>query len=77
VPRSACATSGRGIVNNDGGRHLTVDRRRWRRPTLIVLLRSRAEESILLACKSQQKSGPNLGDCHIRGNDYCFDKARS
>jgi hypothetical protein len=77
MPHSACATRGRGIANKDGGCHLTVDRRRWRRPTLIVLLRTRPEESILLACKSQQKAGPSLGDCHISGNHYCVDKARS
>ena len=40
---------------------------RWRRPELIVLVRSRPEEAVLEVCKSNQGRGPLGATCHITG----------
>ncbi len=54
-------------------------KRAWRQPKLIVLLRARPEENVLLACKGTFVSGPQrpgnwacshpaFGPCHSQAN---------
>lgn len=43
----------------------------WENPELIVMVRSKAEERVLGACKSTPNPGPNSGDTE------CFDSATS
>jgi hypothetical protein len=52
----------------------------WERPELVVLVRGRPEESVLIACKTANRAGPEdgqaqcnlpqaLGDCRTCSQD--------
>ena len=47
-------------------------KKKWTTPKLLILVRSRSEESVLQACKGQGKSGPGGNDCiATRFRDPC------
>jgi hypothetical protein len=48
--------------------------KKWEKPTLIVLVRSRPEESVLETCKSSLQTGPVVapGGCVQTVDGVCF-----
>jgi hypothetical protein len=46
-----------------------MNRKVWKKPKLIVLVRGRPEEAVLQACKSDSVGGPGGGSCAV-GNGY-------
>jgi len=58
---------------------LIAEKRPWQKPQLIVLVRSRSEETVLGACKHKGQpkiAGPASNDCKS-GNANCFDLSLS
>lgn len=50
----------------------------WSKPELIVLRRSKPEESVLVTCKHpSQGHGPNRPNCKVPSNEDCFDLVAS
>ena len=41
------------IHERKAGGHVAMERRVWRKPELVVLVRNKPEESVLVACKAQ------------------------
>jgi len=55
---------------------MKMDKRSWRRPELIILVRSRAEEAVLRTCKSEPEwIAGEAGDFHACNavQDICYD----
>jgi len=55
---------------------MTESKKTWVTPELIVLVRSRTEEAVLLACKVYEGPGVdpyNLDDCCQNSLTVCFD----
>jgi len=49
------------------------EKKPWQKPELIVLVRSKPEEAVLVICKApnSQFQGPNANKCKLRGVS-CF-----
>ncbi len=47
-----------------------MDKKRWQKPELVALLRSRPEEAVLAACKFDFISGPagSANSCRVTGS---------
>jgi hypothetical protein len=44
-----------------------TQKKEWKTPELIVLVRSKPEEAVLAVCKAPPtRTGPHQGDCQIR-----------
>jgi len=54
-----------------------IVKRKWQKPVLIVLARSRPEEAVLLACKYPGQGYGPIGNNCKEGNAYCSASARS
>jgi hypothetical protein len=59
-----------------------IDKRRWAKPELIVLVRSKPEEAVLLGCKTTLGIGldPSTAYFHCQASDpctACFDTSGS
>lgn len=53
---------------------MVADKKKWRRPELTVLVRSRPEEAVLALCKTTGSSGPNIaaGMCKRHDKGKCI-----
>jgi hypothetical protein len=53
---------------------METEKKQWTKPELIVLVRSKPEEAVLLACKYVGRGGPvsDVSECASKKGYWCY-----